>query len=98
MVLVLVCHNFPPNSVVLFILPYRVHAYMCICVCLFPCLPSVQRVIRGRSQSLDTMGISMRKQQPATLSSRPTTAGLALSQSVAEGPKAIAAVRYSGGL
>ncbi|XP_068812573.1 rap1 GTPase-activating protein 1 isoform X8 [Struthio camelus] len=50
-----------------------------------------KRVIRGRSQSLDTMGISMRKQQPATLPSRPTTAGLALSQSVAEGPKAIAA-------
>ncbi|XP_010715800.1 rap1 GTPase-activating protein 1-like isoform X2 [Meleagris gallopavo] len=37
------------------------------------------------------MGISMRKQQPATMPSRPTTAGLALSQSVAEGPKAIAA-------
>uniref|UniRef100_A0A8C9EXT9 Rap-GAP domain-containing protein n=1 Tax=Pavo cristatus TaxID=9049 RepID=A0A8C9EXT9_PAVCR len=50
-----------------------------------------KRVIRGRSQSLDTMGISMRKQQPATMPSRPTTAGLALSQSVAEGPKAIAA-------
>ncbi|XP_054662453.1 rap1 GTPase-activating protein 1-like isoform X7 [Grus americana] len=54
-------------------------------------LENFKRVIRGRSQSLDTMGISMRKQQPATLSSRPTTAGLALSQSVAEGPKAIAA-------
>ncbi|OXB71810.1 UNVERIFIED_CONTAM: hypothetical protein H355_002779, partial [Colinus virginianus] len=50
-----------------------------------------KRVIRGRSQSLDTMGISVRKQQPATMPSRPTTAGLALSQSVAEGPKAIAA-------
>ncbi|XP_052557749.1 rap1 GTPase-activating protein 1-like isoform X1 [Tympanuchus pallidicinctus] len=50
-----------------------------------------KRVIRGRSQSLDTMGISMRKQQPATMPSRPMTAGLALSQSVAEGPKAIAA-------
>ncbi|KGL75159.1 Rap1 GTPase-activating protein 1, partial [Tinamus guttatus] len=48
-----------------------------------------KRVIRGRSQSLDTMGISIRKQQPATLPSR--TTGLALSQSVAEGPKAIAA-------
>ncbi|KAM6418054.1 rap1 GTPase-activating protein 1-like isoform 3-T4 [Pluvialis apricaria] len=54
-------------------------------------LENFKRVIRGRSQSLDTMGISMRKQQPATLPSRPTTAGLALSQSVAEGPKAIAA-------
>uniref|UniRef100_A0A8C3JJB0 Rap-GAP domain-containing protein n=1 Tax=Calidris pygmaea TaxID=425635 RepID=A0A8C3JJB0_9CHAR len=61
-------------------------------------LENFKRVIRGRSQSLDTMGISMRKQQPATLPSRPTTAGLALSQSVAEGPKAIAAVRYLGGL
>ncbi|XP_064374996.1 rap1 GTPase-activating protein 1-like isoform X1 [Dromaius novaehollandiae] len=50
-----------------------------------------KRVIRGRSQSLDTTGISMRKQQPATLPSCPTTAGLALSQSVAEGPKSIAA-------
>uniref|UniRef100_A0A8B9SAJ8 Rap-GAP domain-containing protein n=1 Tax=Apteryx owenii TaxID=8824 RepID=A0A8B9SAJ8_APTOW len=49
-----------------------------------------KRVIRGRSQSLDTMGISMRKQQSATLPSHPTTAGLALSQSVTEGPKAIA--------
>ncbi|KAJ7418605.1 Rap1 GTPase-activating protein 1 [Pitangus sulphuratus] len=56
-------------------------------------LENFKRVIRGRSQSLDTMGISMRKQQPATLPSRPATAGLALSQSVAEGPKAIAAVR-----
>ncbi|XP_059694267.1 rap1 GTPase-activating protein 1-like isoform X10 [Haemorhous mexicanus] len=54
-------------------------------------LENFKRVIRGRSQSLDTMGISMRKQQPATLPSRPATAGLALSQSVAEGPKAIAA-------
>ncbi|NWX27624.1 RPGP1 protein, partial [Notiomystis cincta] len=54
-------------------------------------LENFKRVIRGRSQSLDTMGISMRKQHPATLPSRPTTAGLALSQSVAEGPKAIAA-------
>ncbi|KFW86588.1 Rap1 GTPase-activating protein 1, partial [Phalacrocorax carbo] len=54
-------------------------------------LENFKRVIRGRSQSLDTMGISMRKQQPATLPSRPTTPGLALSQSVAEGPKAIAA-------
>ncbi|XP_053911951.1 rap1 GTPase-activating protein 1 isoform X4 [Cuculus canorus] len=54
-------------------------------------LENFKRVIRGRSQSLDTMGISMRKQQPATLPSRPTTAGLALSQSVTEGPKAIAA-------
>ncbi|XP_013914153.1 PREDICTED: rap1 GTPase-activating protein 1-like isoform X2 [Thamnophis sirtalis] len=52
-----------------------------------------KRVIRGRSQSLDTMGIAMKKQQqpPATLPSRPATAGLALNQSVAEGPKAIAA-------
>ncbi|KAM3843575.1 rap1 GTPase-activating protein 1-like [Vipera latastei] len=54
-----------------------------------------KRVIRGRSQSLDTMGIAMRKQQqqqpPATLPSRPATAGLALNPSVAEGPKAIAA-------
>ncbi|XP_053149118.1 rap1 GTPase-activating protein 1-like [Hemicordylus capensis] len=53
-----------------------------------------KRVIRGRSQSLDTMGIAMRKQQqhsPSTLPSRPATAGLALNQSVAEGPKAIAA-------
>ncbi|XP_041260457.1 rap1 GTPase-activating protein 1-like isoform X9 [Onychostruthus taczanowskii] len=56
-------------------------------------LENFKRVIRGRSQSLDTMGISMRKQQPATLPSRPATAGLALSQSVAEGPKAIAAKR-----
>ncbi|XP_072735377.1 rap1 GTPase-activating protein 1-like isoform X6 [Ciconia boyciana] len=54
-------------------------------------LENFKRVIRGRSQSLDTMGISMRKQQPATLPSRPTTGGLALSQSVAEGPKVIAA-------
>ncbi|XP_061221435.1 rap1 GTPase-activating protein 1-like isoform X2 [Neopsephotus bourkii] len=54
-------------------------------------LENFKRVIRGRSQSLDTMGISMRKQQPATLPSRPTPAGLALSQSVAEGPKAVAA-------
>ncbi|KAM9567945.1 rap1 GTPase-activating protein 1-like isoform 4-T4 [Guaruba guarouba] len=54
-------------------------------------LENFKRVIRGRSQSLDAMGISMRKQQPATLPSRPTPAGLALSQSVAEGPKAIAA-------
>ncbi|XP_074711450.1 rap1 GTPase-activating protein 1-like isoform X4 [Strix uralensis] len=54
-------------------------------------LENFKRVIRGRSQSLDTTGISMRKQQPATLPSRPATAGLALSQSVAEGPKAIAA-------
>ncbi|XP_071414420.1 rap1 GTPase-activating protein 1-like isoform X9 [Pithys albifrons albifrons] len=54
-------------------------------------LENFKRVIRGRSQSLDAMGISMRKQQPATLPSRPATAGLALSQSVAEGPKAIAA-------
>ncbi|XP_014464726.1 rap1 GTPase-activating protein 1 isoform X6 [Alligator mississippiensis] len=51
-----------------------------------------KRVIRGRSQSLDTMGMAMRKQQqPATLPNRPGTAGLALNQSVAEGPKAIAA-------
>ncbi|XP_039194629.1 rap1 GTPase-activating protein 1-like isoform X3 [Crotalus tigris] len=54
-----------------------------------------KRVIRGRSQSLDTMGIAMRKQQqqqpPATLPSRPATAGLALNPSIAEGPKAIAA-------
>ncbi|XP_039395247.1 rap1 GTPase-activating protein 1-like isoform X4 [Mauremys reevesii] len=51
-----------------------------------------KRVIRGRSQSLDTMGIAMRKQQqPATPPSRPATAGLALNQSVAEGTKAIAA-------
>ncbi|XP_053156387.1 rap1 GTPase-activating protein 1-like isoform X3 [Hemicordylus capensis] len=57
-----------------------------------------KRVIRGRSQSLDTMGIAMRKQQqqllqqpPSTPPSRPATAGLALNQSVAEGPKAIAA-------
>uniref|UniRef100_A0A8C7E4V9 Rap-GAP domain-containing protein n=1 Tax=Naja naja TaxID=35670 RepID=A0A8C7E4V9_NAJNA len=52
-----------------------------------------KRVIRGRSQSLDTMGIAMKKQQQpqATLPSRPATAGLALNQSVAEGPKAIAA-------
>ncbi|KAM6469228.1 rap1 GTPase-activating protein 1-like isoform 3-T3 [Liasis olivaceus] len=54
-----------------------------------------KRVIRGRSQSLDTMGIAMRKQQqqqpPSTLPSRPATAGLALNPSVAEGPKAIAA-------
>ncbi|XP_057271885.1 rap1 GTPase-activating protein 1-like isoform X7 [Pezoporus wallicus] len=54
-------------------------------------LENFKRVIRGRSQSLDTMGISMRKQQPATLPSRPMPAGLALSQSVAEGPKAVAA-------
>ncbi|KAK2516737.1 rap1 gtpase-activating protein 1 [Columba guinea] len=54
-------------------------------------LENFKRVIRGRSQSLDTMGISMRKQQPATLPSRPATPGLALSQSVTEGPKAIAA-------
>ncbi|XP_026708135.1 rap1 GTPase-activating protein 1 isoform X3 [Athene cunicularia] len=54
-------------------------------------LENFKRVIRGRSQSLDTTGISMRKQQPATLPSRPATTGLALSQSVAEGPKAIAA-------
>ncbi|XP_009986474.1 PREDICTED: rap1 GTPase-activating protein 1-like, partial [Tauraco erythrolophus] len=54
-------------------------------------LENFKRVIRGRSQSLDTMGIAMRKQQPASLPSRPPTAGLALSQSVAEGPKAIAA-------
>ncbi|XP_042644339.1 rap1 GTPase-activating protein 1 isoform X2 [Tyto alba] len=54
-------------------------------------LENFKRVIRGRSQSLDTTGISVRKQQPATLPSRPTTAGLALSQNVAEGPKAIAA-------
>uniref|UniRef100_A0A8C3XXX9 Rap-GAP domain-containing protein n=1 Tax=Catharus ustulatus TaxID=91951 RepID=A0A8C3XXX9_CATUS len=39
-------------------------------------LENFKRVIRGRSQSLDTMGISMRKQQPATLPSRPPTAGL----------------------
>ncbi|XP_053144963.1 rap1 GTPase-activating protein 1-like [Hemicordylus capensis] len=53
-----------------------------------------KRVIRGRSQSLDTMGIAVRKQQqqpPSTPPSRPATAGLALNQSVAEGPKAIAA-------
>ncbi|XP_075759434.1 rap1 GTPase-activating protein 1 isoform X3 [Pelodiscus sinensis] len=51
-----------------------------------------KRVIRGRSQSLDTMGIAMKKQQqPATPPSRPATAGLALNQSVAEGTKAIAA-------
>ncbi|CAI5796743.1 GTPase-activating 1-like isoform X1 [Podarcis lilfordi] len=55
-----------------------------------------KRVIRGRSQSLDTMGIAMRKQhqqqqQPSTPPNRPATAGLALNQSVAEGPKAIAA-------
>uniref|UniRef100_A0A8C8RX86 Rap-GAP domain-containing protein n=1 Tax=Pelusios castaneus TaxID=367368 RepID=A0A8C8RX86_9SAUR len=51
-----------------------------------------KRVIRGRSQSLDTMGIAMRKQQqPATPPSRPATAGLALNQTVAEGTKAIAA-------
>ncbi|XP_074976132.1 rap1 GTPase-activating protein 1-like isoform X4 [Caretta caretta] len=51
-----------------------------------------KRVIRGRSQSLDTMGIAMRKQQqPATPPSCPATAGLALNQSVAEGTKAIAA-------
>uniref|UniRef100_A0A670ZPY0 Rap-GAP domain-containing protein n=1 Tax=Pseudonaja textilis TaxID=8673 RepID=A0A670ZPY0_PSETE len=57
-----------------------------------------KRVIRGRSQSLDTMGIAMKKQQQpqATLPSRPATAGLALNQSVAEGPKAIAAVRFCG--
>lgn len=44
------------------------------------------------------MGIAMKKQQqpPATLPSRPATAGLALNQSVAEGPKAIAAVRFCG--
>ncbi|XP_030327608.1 rap1 GTPase-activating protein 1-like isoform X4 [Strigops habroptila] len=54
-------------------------------------LENFKRVIRGRSQSLDTMGISMRKQQPATLPSRPMPAGLALNQSVAEGPKAVAA-------
>ncbi|XP_063150778.1 rap1 GTPase-activating protein 1-like isoform X5 [Candoia aspera] len=55
----------------------------------------LERVIRGRSQSLDTVGIAMRKQQqqqpPSTLPSRPATAGLALNPSVAEGPKAIAA-------
>lgn len=57
-----------------------------------------KRVIRGRSQSLDTMGIAMRKQQqPSTPPNRPATAGLALNQGVAEGPKAIAAVRYWGG-
>ncbi|XP_077777613.1 rap1 GTPase-activating protein 1-like isoform X3 [Podarcis muralis] len=57
-----------------------------------------KRVIRGRSQSLDTMGIAMRKQhqqqqqqQPSTPPNRPATAGLALNQSVAEGTKAIAA-------
>uniref|UniRef100_A0A452IMC4 Rap-GAP domain-containing protein n=1 Tax=Gopherus agassizii TaxID=38772 RepID=A0A452IMC4_9SAUR len=51
-----------------------------------------KRVIRGRSQSLDTMGIAMRKQQQlATPPSRPATASLALNQSVAEGTKAIAA-------
>ncbi|XP_025056509.1 rap1 GTPase-activating protein 1-like [Alligator sinensis] len=51
-----------------------------------------KRVIRGRSQSLDTMGMAVRKQQqPATPPNRPGTAGLALNQSVAEGPKAIAA-------
>ncbi|XP_077201962.1 rap1 GTPase-activating protein 1-like isoform X4 [Paroedura picta] len=52
-----------------------------------------KRVIRGRSQSLDTMGIAMRKQQqqPPTPPNRLATAGLALNQSVAEGPKAIAA-------
>ncbi|XP_062827825.1 rap1 GTPase-activating protein 1 isoform X2 [Anolis carolinensis] len=52
-----------------------------------------KRVIRGRSQSLDTMGIAMRKQhqQQSIPPSRPATAGLALNQSVAEGPKAIAA-------
>ncbi|KAJ6653600.1 hypothetical protein lerEdw1_009034 [Lerista edwardsae] len=51
-----------------------------------------KRVIRGRSQSLDTMGIAMRKQQqPPIPPNRPATAGLALNQSVAEGPKAIAA-------
>uniref|UniRef100_A0A8D2IY61 Rap-GAP domain-containing protein n=1 Tax=Varanus komodoensis TaxID=61221 RepID=A0A8D2IY61_VARKO len=54
-----------------------------------------KRVIRGRSQSLDTMGIAMRKQQqqppPSTPPNRPAPAGLTLNQSVAEGPKAIAA-------
>ncbi|KAF7241154.1 Rap1 GTPase-activating protein 1 [Varanus komodoensis] len=58
-------------------------------------LAEIQRVIRGRSQSLDTMGIAMRKQQqqppPSTPPNRPAPAGLTLNQSVAEGPKAIAA-------
>ncbi|KAJ7335778.1 hypothetical protein JRQ81_013719, partial [Phrynocephalus forsythii] len=50
------------------------------------------RVIRGRSQSLDTMGIAMRKQQqPPAPPNRPATAGLVLNQSVAECPKATAA-------
>ncbi|XP_067998203.1 rap1 GTPase-activating protein 1-like isoform X6 [Melanerpes formicivorus] len=62
--------------------------YLCLSV---PLPAPVQRVIRGRSQSLDAMGISLRKQQPATLPGRPAPAGLALSQSVAEGPKAVAA-------
>uniref|UniRef100_A0ABM5FR82 Rap1 GTPase-activating protein 1-like isoform X7 n=1 Tax=Pogona vitticeps TaxID=103695 RepID=A0ABM5FR82_9SAUR len=54
-----------------------------------------KRVIRGRSQSLDTMGIAMRKQQqPPVPPNRPATAGLALNQSVAECPKAIAAQRH----
>ncbi|KAJ7335863.1 hypothetical protein JRQ81_013804 [Phrynocephalus forsythii] len=51
-----------------------------------------KRVIRGRSQSLDTMGIAMRKQQqPPAPPNRPATAGLVLNQSVAECPKATAA-------
>lgn len=99
------------SRVSFFCLPVLIHQHFCyslcfpcVCMsmslCLFPCCPSLQRVIRGRSQSLDTMGIAMRKQQqqqpPATLPSRPATAGLALNPSIAEGPKAIAAVRFCG--
>ncbi|XP_069098989.1 rap1 GTPase-activating protein 1-like isoform X2 [Pleurodeles waltl] len=47
-----------------------------------------KRVIRGRSQSLDTLGIALKK-PPSQ--SRPAVASLVLTHSVAEGPKAIAA-------
>ncbi|XP_030044243.1 rap1 GTPase-activating protein 1 isoform X3 [Microcaecilia unicolor] len=49
-----------------------------------------KRVIRGRSQSLDATGMAMRKHHP-TVPNRPATASLVLTQSIAEGPKAIVA-------
>ncbi|XP_064414376.1 rap1 GTPase-activating protein 1 [Latimeria chalumnae] len=44
-----------------------------------------KRIIRGRSQSLDTMGLSIRKNHPPPGQARPTNANL--NQSVTESPK-----------